>query len=53
MHCGNFLFRKIIGFFLIVLGVIMIICFMPSWVWLSILGVVLVAVGCCVLARRC
>jgi hypothetical protein len=50
---GNFMFRKVVGFFLIFLGVVMLICFMPYWMWLSLLGLVLIGVGCYVLARRC
>ena len=53
MYYGNFVVRKVIGFFLIFIGVVMLICFMPYWMWLSILGVVLIVVGGCVLARRC
>jgi|AGTN01.2.fsa_nt_gi hypothetical protein len=50
---GNFLLRKVVGFFLIFVGVIMLICFMPYWMWLSFLGLVLMGVGCYVLIRRC
>ncbi len=52
MFCGNCLLRKIIGFFLVFIGVILLICFMPYWMWLSLLGLVLIIVGCFVLTRR-
>jgi thiol:disulfide interchange protein len=46
------LLRKIIGFLLIAVGVIMLICFMPYWLWLALLGLVLIGAGCYILARR-
>jgi len=49
---GNCLVRKIIGFILVTIGVIMLICFMPYWMWLSILGLVLIIAGVFVLSRR-
>ncbi len=52
MLCGNCLLRKIIGFLLIAVGVIMLICFMPYWLWLALLGLVLIGAGCYILARR-
>jgi thiol:disulfide interchange protein len=44
--------KRIFGFFLIFIGVIMLICFMPSWLWLALLGLLLIGVGCFVLAKR-
>ena len=44
--------KRIAGICLIVIGIIMMICFMPYWLWLSLLGVVLIGAGCLVLARR-
>lgn len=52
MNYGNCWVKRIIGFFLIAIGVIMLICFMPYWLWLAILGLLLIGVGCYVLARR-
>lgn len=52
MFCGNCLLKRVIGFFLIVVGVIMLICFMPYWMWLSLLGLVLIGAGCYVLTRK-
>lgn len=53
LYYGNYLVKKLIGFFLIVVGVIMLICFMPYWMWLAFLGLVLIGVGCYVLIRKC
>ncbi len=53
MYNGGYLFRRVVGFFLVVIGVIMLICFMPYWMWLSLLGLVLIGIGCFVLSRRC
>mgnify|MGYP000940633668 FL=1 len=44
--------KRIAGICLIVIGIIMMICFMPYWLWLSLLGIVLIGAGCLVLARR-
>ena len=52
LNYGNCWVKRIIGFFLIAIGVIMLICFMPYWLWLAILGLLLIGVGCYVLARR-
>ena len=52
MFYGNCWGKKILGIFLIFIGVIMLICSMPYWMWLSFLGLVLIGVGCYVLARR-
>ncbi len=52
MFGGNCLVKKVIGVFLIFIGVIMLICFMPYWMWLSFLGLVLMGVGFYVLVRR-
>jgi len=52
MYCGNCIMRRIIAFFLIAIGVILLICFLPYWMWLAILGAILVCVGIFVLWRK-
>lgn len=51
MFYGNFLIRKVVGFFLVLIGVVLLICFMPFWMWLALLGAALLAVGCIILLR--
>ncbi len=45
MFCGNCIMRRIISVFLIAIGVILLICFLPYWMWLAFLGAVLILVG--------
>jgi len=52
LYCGNCLIRRIIAFTLIVIGVILLICFLPFWMWLGILGTALVIAGVLVLLRK-
>lgn len=52
MFCGNCILRRIIASFLIAIGIILLICFLPYWMWLAILGIILVAVGIFVLWRK-
>jgi uncharacterized membrane protein HdeD (DUF308 family) len=40
------------GILLVFVGVIMLMCFMPYWMWLSILGLLLIIAGVFVLAKR-
>ncbi len=53
MFYSNCLVRKIVGFFLILLGVVLLICFMPFWMWLALLGVGMLILGCIVIIRGC
>jgi hypothetical protein len=48
---GNCLMRRIVGFFLVLIGVVLLLCFMPFWMWLALLGVTLLILGCIVLIR--
>ncbi len=52
MLCANCLLRRIIAAFIICIGIILLICFMPYWMWLALLGVTLIVVGCFVIARK-
>ena len=52
MFCGNCVFRRILACILIFIGVILLICFTPLWVWLAIIGAVLVCLGCVILFRK-
>ena len=44
--------RRIIAFFLVLIGVILLICFMPYWMWLAFMGAILIGVGCFILWRK-
>jgi len=46
MLCGNCIMRRLIAGFIIIIGIILLICFMPYWMWLALLGVALIAAGC-------
>lgn len=48
---GNFIVRRVVGCFLVFIGVILLICFMPFWMWLALLGIVLLVLGSIVLVR--
>lgn len=50
--CGNCLMRRILAGFIICIGIILLICFMPYWMWLALLGVALIAGGCFILIRK-
>lgn len=52
MLCANCLMRRIIAGFVISIGIILLICFMPYWMWLALLGATLIAVGCFVLLKK-
>jgi len=46
MFCRNCSARKIAGCSLIFLGVIFLVCFLPFWVWIALLGALLIGIGC-------
>ena len=52
MFCGNCIMRRIISVFLIAIGIILLICFLPYWMWLAFLGAVLILVGIFALSRK-
>ena len=52
MICGNCFLRRVLSFILIFIGVILMICFTPVWIWLSIVGTCLIVIGCVLLRRK-
>ncbi len=52
MFCGNCIMRRIISVFLIAIGVILLICFLPYWMWLAFLGAILIGGGIFVLLKK-
>lgn len=52
MLCGSCFLRRMMAVFLIFVGVILLICFTPVWVWLLILGAALVGIGCVILKKK-
>ncbi len=52
MLCGNCFLRRLVAIFMIAIGIILLICFMPFWMWLALLGAVLIGIGCFVLVRK-
>jgi len=49
-NCGV---RRIVGCFLVFIGVVLMLCFMPFWLWIALIGIGLIALGCCLLFRKC
>lgn len=51
MRCVNCYGRKttLIGYALLLCGLIIVLCCVPFWLWLTILGCLLAALGICVL----
>lgn len=41
-------FDKYIGVCLLVGGLVLLLCFLPAWIWLAALGLGLLIVGCLV-----
>ena len=37
--------NKVIGVILIVVGIILVLCFMPGWFWCAFIGIVMIVVG--------
>ena len=33
------------GLILMIVGLLLLLCFLPQWVWVSVLGLVLISVG--------
>lgn len=52
MLCRSCFFKRLISFSLIVIGIILLICFMPYWLWLAILGLALIIVGSFILVKK-
>lgn len=52
LFCGNCFLRRIIACLIIFIGVILLLCFTPFWVWLAIIGAFLVCMGCFILLRK-
>lgn len=53
LFVGNCFFRKLLCCILIFIGVILMLCFMPFWLWLALLGMILIVIGCFLLIRKC
>lgn len=51
MLFANSAVRRVVGGFLVLLGVVLLVCFMPFWMWLALLGVILLTIGAIVLIR--
>lgn len=43
--------RRVVGCFLVFIGIILLICFMPFWMWLALLGIALLVLGSIILVR--
>ena len=52
MFCGNCIMRRILAIFLIAIGVILLICFLPYWMWLAFLGAILIFIGIFVVSKK-
>jgi hypothetical protein len=48
---GNCIVRRVVGCFLVFIGIILLICFMPFWMWLALLGIALLVLGSIILVR--
>jgi hypothetical protein len=46
-------FNKIIGICLIVVGLILVLCFMPGWLWCAFIGIVMIVIGILMLIGSC
>ncbi|MBS7262653.1 MAG: hypothetical protein KIG36_03480 [Eubacteriales bacterium] len=46
-------YKRIIGLVLMAVGVVIVVAFVPFWLWLSVIGAALIAVGVALVASRC
>ncbi|MGE5493937.1 MAG: hypothetical protein ACM3S4_01385 [Burkholderiales bacterium] len=51
MFFGNCIVRRVVGCFLMFIGIILLICFMPFWMWVALLGIVLLVLGSIIIVR--
>lgn len=45
LFCKKYLAKKALGIFLIIAGIIAIVCFVPSWIWIVLGCIGLICLG--------